>query len=267
MTTTEEQHMAKERKRQARLITRDLHGQDNDEQDLMGKKMSTPKEIMLEELGLFNNRGSLMFHMRQKRVEKYTFEASQNDINAKLNAANQDAGHGLQEHKGGKGLHGGGGGHSSSATHTHNPGHLAPGYSGPLQASAPEKFNEVPRAYNSPWEQAIGDDPELAHSTYPHGSGPKVPAELLHYKSFNRLAVPFGGFESASKLLTFKAPKLELPSVTTDAGTPIGLLARPNFNRTTQGWDVANGPYLSLTELGIAETAVSSAENQESVDL
>uniref|UniRef100_A0A8C4NI19 Myozenin 2b n=1 Tax=Eptatretus burgeri TaxID=7764 RepID=A0A8C4NI19_EPTBU len=245
---------------------------------MMGKKMSIPKEIMLEELGLFNNRGSLMFHMRQKRVEKYTFEASQNDINAKMNAANQEAGHGLQEQKGGKALHGGGGGgggvggggeggHSSSATHTHNPGHLAPGYSGPLKAAAPEKFNEVPRAYNSPWEQAIGDNPELIHSTYPPGSGPQVPAELQHYKSFNRLAVPFGGFERASKLFTFKAPKLEVPSVTTDTGTPTGLLARPNFNRITQGWDVANGPYLSLAELGIAENAGSSPETQESVDL
>ncbi|TWW78353.1 Myozenin-1 Calsarcin-2 [Takifugu flavidus] len=40
----------------------------------LGKKIKTPKEIMLEELSLMKNRGSKMFKMRQKRVEKFIYE-------------------------------------------------------------------------------------------------------------------------------------------------------------------------------------------------
>lgn len=44
----------------------------------LGRKVNTPKEIMLEELSLASNRGSRLFKMRQKRSEKYTFESIQN---------------------------------------------------------------------------------------------------------------------------------------------------------------------------------------------
>lgn len=47
----------------------------------LGKKVSAPKEIMLEELSLASNRGSRLFKMRQKRSEKYTFESIQNEAN------------------------------------------------------------------------------------------------------------------------------------------------------------------------------------------
>lgn len=40
----------------------------------LGKKIKTPKEIMLEELSLMKNRGSKMFKMRQQRVEKFIYE-------------------------------------------------------------------------------------------------------------------------------------------------------------------------------------------------
>lgn len=45
---------------------------------VLGRKVNTPKEIMLEELSLASNRGSRLFKMRQKRSEKYTFESTQN---------------------------------------------------------------------------------------------------------------------------------------------------------------------------------------------
>lgn len=51
----------------------------------LGKKHSTPKDIMLEELSLLSNRGSRLFKMRQRRSEKYTFENIQNEANALLN--------------------------------------------------------------------------------------------------------------------------------------------------------------------------------------
>lgn len=45
----------------------------------LGKKVSVPQDIMLEELSLASNRGSRLFKMRQRRSEKYTFEASQDE--------------------------------------------------------------------------------------------------------------------------------------------------------------------------------------------
>ncbi|GAA6073076.1 myozenin-2b isoform X1, partial [Tachysurus ichikawai] len=51
----------------------------------LGKKLSVPKDIMLEELSLLSNRGSRLFRMRQRRSEKYTFESIQNEANTILN--------------------------------------------------------------------------------------------------------------------------------------------------------------------------------------
>ena len=53
----------------------------------LGKKLSTPKDIMLEELSLLSNRGSRLFKMRQRRSDKYTFESIQNEANAQLNVS------------------------------------------------------------------------------------------------------------------------------------------------------------------------------------
>uniref|UniRef100_A0ACB8ETA6 Uncharacterized protein n=1 Tax=Sphaerodactylus townsendi TaxID=933632 RepID=A0ACB8ETA6_9SAUR len=40
----------------------------------LGKKISTPKDVMLEELSLLTNKGSKMFKLRQMRVEKFIYE-------------------------------------------------------------------------------------------------------------------------------------------------------------------------------------------------
>lgn len=42
----------------------------------LGKKISVPKDLMMEELNLTSNRGSRMFQERQKRAEKFTLENS-----------------------------------------------------------------------------------------------------------------------------------------------------------------------------------------------
>uniref|UniRef100_A0A8C2BJ31 Myozenin 2a n=1 Tax=Cyprinus carpio TaxID=7962 RepID=A0A8C2BJ31_CYPCA len=73
-----------ERKMQAAAICREIHATDGTKMDL-GRKVSAPKEIMLEELSLASNRGSRLFKMRQKRSEKYTFESIQNEANTQHN--------------------------------------------------------------------------------------------------------------------------------------------------------------------------------------
>ncbi|XP_048187189.1 myozenin-3 isoform X2 [Perognathus longimembris pacificus] len=40
----------------------------------LGKKLSVPQDLMLEELSLRNNRGSLLFQKRHRRVQRFTFE-------------------------------------------------------------------------------------------------------------------------------------------------------------------------------------------------
>lgn len=40
----------------------------------LGKKMSTPQDLMIEELSLRNNRGSQLFQQRQKRMQRFVFE-------------------------------------------------------------------------------------------------------------------------------------------------------------------------------------------------
>lgn len=46
----------------------------------LGKKVSVPKDIMMEELNFSSNRGSRMFQERQKRAERFTLENAVNGI-------------------------------------------------------------------------------------------------------------------------------------------------------------------------------------------
>lgn len=63
-----------------------------------------------------------------------------------------------------------------------------PGYGGPLKDVPPEGFNStaIPRAYFSPWEQALIQDPSLAETLAPKVPSPTPKPEGLEYKSFNR---------------------------------------------------------------------------------
>lgn len=47
----------------------------------LGTKIKTPKDVMLEELSLLNNKGSKMFKMRQQRVEKFIV-TNENNVRA-----------------------------------------------------------------------------------------------------------------------------------------------------------------------------------------
>ncbi|KAJ6668842.1 hypothetical protein lerEdw1_012328 [Lerista edwardsae] len=156
----------------------------------LGKKVSIPRDIMLEELSLLSNRGARLFRMRQRRSDKYTYE-NLHFLSSKprhhsevmqcvqLNANGMDAG---QQHA------------PMTPPNTPdprsplNPENIAPGYSGPLKTIPPEKFNttSVPKYYQSPWIEAISNDPELLEALYPKLFKPEAMPELPNFKSFNR---------------------------------------------------------------------------------
>uniref|UniRef100_A0A3B4BA19 Myozenin 1b n=1 Tax=Periophthalmus magnuspinnatus TaxID=409849 RepID=A0A3B4BA19_9GOBI len=176
----------------------------------LGTKIQTPKDVMLEELSLMKNKGSKMFHMRQQRVERFIV-TSENMVRARVL--------------------------------------VSPCAPPPLCASEKPEVNEAEekerrrkqyvRTYVSPWERAMKGDEILVATMKGRMPGPiKIHSELPQYKSFNRTALPFGGPEKASKMLTFELPEVmvapeepePLPSLQPD------IRSRPSFNRTPIGW-------------------------------
>ncbi|XP_048826682.1 myozenin-2-like isoform X2 [Brienomyrus brachyistius] len=219
----------------------------------LGRKVSAPKEIMLEELSLSSNRGSRLFKMRQRRSDKYTFESVQNE------AASVTQGGVMMISK------------SSESTETPLTApdaeasaaqsvNIAPGYGGPLKDVPPERFNStaVPKSYQSPWDQAVLSDPTLAGTLSSSYLAPEPQMEAPMYKSFNRIATPFGGFDRAPTVPAFKAPELDLLLENTPHPCPELLntaAKRPTFNRTALGW-VANSapPTVILQPMTIPES-------------
>ncbi|XP_028330508.1 myozenin-2a [Gouania willdenowi] len=229
----------RERKMQAAAICREVQAQEDIEMDL-GKKMSVPKDIMLEELSLTSNRGSQLFKKRQRRSEKYTFESIQNANNNTLSGEVD-----LQSENGN--ISEGNSGFTDtnppevtfdteSTKTVPDPDSIAPGYGGPLKDIPPEKFNStsVPKSYHSPWEQAIISDPGLADTLNTCMAELVPKPDLPGYKSFNRVAIPFGGFANAPRSSPVKAIQVEnlsLQEPLADAG-----IDRCSFNRSALGW-------------------------------
>ncbi|XP_028332271.1 myozenin-1-like isoform X2 [Gouania willdenowi] len=186
----------------------------------LGTKIKTPKDVMLEELSLLNNRGSKMFKMRQQRVEKFIV------TNENMNLQNL----------------------------LMLPPPVPPKPEMPKEESNNQKLKEKTvdeevekeesrkvyvRTYVSPWERAMKGNEELRATMRSSMPGPiQIQPELPLYKSFNRSALPFGGYDKASKMLTFELPELgvsaeepePLPSLQAD------IRSRPSFNRTPIGW-------------------------------
>ncbi|XP_075400951.1 myozenin-2 isoform X2 [Tenrec ecaudatus] len=255
--------MVKQRKQQASAIMKEIHGNDIDGIDL-GKKVSIPRDIMLEELSHLSNRGARLFKMRQRRSDKYTFENFQYESKAQHSIATQN---GTLD-----------GSHLESSSQQApltppntpdprsppNPDNITPGYSGPLKEIPPERFNTtaVPKYYRSPWEQAISGDPELLEALYPKLFKPEGKAELPDYRSFNRVATPFGGFEKASKMVKFKVPDFELLLLTDPRFLAFAnpLSSRRSFNRTPKGWISENLPIVVTTDVA-EETTVPESED------
>ncbi|CAN9509539.1 unnamed protein product [Ophioblennius macclurei] len=257
----------RERKMQAAAICREIQGQEDAEMDL-GKKMCVPKEIMLEELSLASNRGSRLFKMRQKRSEKYTFESIQNQNNNQLNSAvdshvengNEVDGN-IAEDSLGVSEPAEVPSDTPDTKTVPDPDTIAPGYGGPLKDIPPEKFNStaVPKSYHSPWEQAIINDPALADTLVTRMPQLEAKADLPGYKSFNRVAIPFGGFGNAPKPAPIKSVELEilpdLPEPTADDGA-----SRPSFNRAALGW-VSSGDPVSVPSVSIEPTLAPESDD------
>ncbi|XP_035525104.1 myozenin-2-like isoform X2 [Morone saxatilis] len=210
--------VTRQRMLQAKALSKEARGGLN-----LGKKISVPKDVMMEELNLPSNRGSRMFQERQKRVERFTLEnianGAYNNNNVHMEAAPP-----LQiptEPQGGK----------------ENQAFSIPGYSGPLKNIPHEKFNTtvIPKSYSSPWREALGGNEELLNVL--NTQLPQLPQRLqpANYRCFNRSARPFGGAMASKRVIpviSFEAVESQkLPSVAQER-----MCQRPNFNRAPKGW-------------------------------
>ncbi|XP_029362521.1 myozenin-2b isoform X2 [Echeneis naucrates] len=197
----------------------------------LGKKLSTPKDIMLEELSLLSNKGSRLFKMRQRRSDKYTFESIQNEANAQLNNDILAGNTQTVEIKVEVPTHG----DAATAGNT-------------VSDSTAEKISttRMAKAYHSPWEEAILRNPDLAETLKLAMPGLDPRQELPEYKCFNRVATPYGGFEKAPRGITFRIPEIDLNLPRYPELQEQGK--RPTFNRTAQGW-ISEGTHLILPTL------------------
>ncbi|XP_044517725.1 myozenin-3 isoform X1 [Gracilinanus agilis] len=220
----------------------------------LGKKVSIPQDLMVEELSLRSNRGSLLFQKRQKRVQRFTFEyAAKQTQSSGSEYRGCDLGttssSGLPE-----------GQATDSDTNGKNyrteiqifptpslgpeisnqelpqgrapsPSALASGYSKPLTGIPPEKFNHtaIPKGYRSPWQEFIGY--KNGYKDY-HRDHLNLTPRPSDYRSFNKTPVPFGG-----PLISETFPKMDIPFIPKEPISGLELLSyRPNFNRVAQGW-------------------------------
>ncbi|KAI4900160.1 hypothetical protein NFI96_023887 [Prochilodus magdalenae] len=245
----------RERKMQAAAICREIHGAHESDVDV-GRKVNAPKEIMLEELSLASNRGSRLFKMRQKRSEKYTFEKIQNEANAQINNTLIPPVPSTEATNMKTNINGVAADQAPQPSNTSdpctNPGLIAPGYGGPLKDVPAEKFNRtaIPKSYHSPWEQALSRDPSLADTLLVQMPEPEPRPEIPEYKSFNRVATPFGGFGKAPKV-PVKPLEVDvvpgIPNLPPPAPPADQVSTRPSFNRTALGWVAESTPAVLST--------------------
>ncbi|KAL0964366.1 hypothetical protein UPYG_G00322870 [Umbra pygmaea] len=240
----------------------------------LGTKIKTPKDTMLEELSLLNNKGSKMFKRRQKRVERFIYENNPDLFGTESMENFQKlvpslggtmmldaSGHMVQKHGGppvpppkpGKDGSGHDYGHGQDQGSEHgshgNALHVgvALGEHGHDTDKANKKKDNI-SLYVSPWEKAMKGNQELTSSMKCQMPGPQSHLDLPKYKSFNRSATPFGGFDKASQLMTFQLPDAhvvapEEPEPPVVYQHDIG--SRPSFNRTPIGW-VGSGEPTSI---------------------
>ncbi|NXJ74211.1 MYOZ3 protein, partial [Trogon melanurus] len=197
----------------------------------LGKKMSTPQDLMIEELSLRDNRGSQLFQQRQRRMQRFTFEHPSGHQQAGDDAKGQQYYH-SELHVAASPQ----GGPPAVPKKTEkvlqmskilNPDALAPGYSSPLKEVPPEKFNitAIPKGYQSPWHDLLGDKDNAVHRE----NQPPVRPYPWDFTSFNRNPTPF---DKALVSDLFSVPTTEL-----DHLSALEVIShRPNFNRVAQGW-------------------------------
>ncbi|MBZ3882795.1 Myozenin-3 [Sciurus carolinensis] len=207
----------------------------------LGKKLSVPQDLMIEELSLRNNPGSLLFQKRQRRVQRFTFELEESQRAILAGSAKRrvtgtaEAGmvaNGPEGPNYRSELHvfpaspgGPEDAHPAAAT-AHSPSALAPGYAEPLKGVPPEKFNHtaIPKGYRCPWQEFI------SYRDYQIDGRSYTPS-LRDYRNFNKTPVPFGG-----PLMGETIPRAGTPFVSEPFSGLELLRLRPSFNRVAQGW-------------------------------
>ncbi|KAG1934578.1 myozenin-2 [Pimephales promelas] len=244
--------LTKQRQQQAMILSREAKGGLN-----LGKKISVPRDVMMEELKLNSNRGSIMFQERQRRVERFTLENSGDAHTAGIyndmdQNQIQNQNHMMTDMQGGKEnlLYPVAGKHSlvtslkNTVAKKGSPNVLAPGYSGPLREIPREKFNAtvIPKSYCSPWQEALGESEELLSSLNTQ-LPPQPPQKLppANYRCFNRAAVPFGGPVRSQRVI----PVIGFETLETQnlPGMTLATMSkRRNFNRAPRGWGVGYSP-------------------------
>uniref|UniRef100_A0A8C5TR55 Myozenin 1 n=1 Tax=Malurus cyaneus samueli TaxID=2593467 RepID=A0A8C5TR55_9PASS len=225
----------------------------------LGKKISIPRDVMLEELSLLTNKGSKMFKLRQLRVEKFIYENNPDafidnsvDHFQKFIPPGGHYGEDADGYAHGRMVGGRPAGQHGSDKQQHPGVPPRPGSRGGARDSEGEHAGKssgsdgksggknvtIFKTYISPWERAMGISPEdkSQFSTDLLSYSPK--ADFPHYKSFNRTAMPYGGYEKAAKRMTFKVPQFDICPL-----LPESLMIynqnfskRPSFNRTPIPW-------------------------------
>ncbi|KAK1789276.1 hypothetical protein P4O66_015209 [Electrophorus voltai] len=235
--------LTRQRQQQARALCREARGDGLN----LGKKVSVPKDVMMEELNLTSNRGSRMFQERQRRVDRFTVENTADTSTVSYDNLDHNQGHSAAPVQGGKenlsclvpGKRSLVTTLKKSVAMKGSPGVLAAGYTGPLKEIPREKFNitVIPRSYCSPWREALGECEEIPASlnTQPEKLQP------VNYRCFNRSPMPFGGRTHSKRVTTpISFQTLEPQSL---HGLPTdGTATRPNFNRAPRGWGIGYTP-------------------------
>lgn len=233
--------LAKQKMQQAQALSREVRGGSLN----LGKKISVPQDVMMEELNLQSNRGSRMFQERQKRVEKFTLENfinneySSNGLPEPLPPQTSPDPQTWKENQEYPVV----GKHSLVTTlqktvaKKGSPNVLAPGYAGPLREIPREKFNStvIPKSYCSPWREALGGQPDRLEALSAQLPQPPQVLQPANYRCFNRAAIPFGGPMASRRVIPvvgFEA----LENQNHPSTTLSQLTRRPNFNRAPQGW-------------------------------
>uniref|UniRef100_H3BXH7 Myozenin 2b n=1 Tax=Tetraodon nigroviridis TaxID=99883 RepID=H3BXH7_TETNG len=204
---------------------------------------------MLEELSLLSNRGSRLFKMRQRRSEKYTFESIQNEANTQLSNDVLNENTVTVEIKV----------DPPADDPPANTNSAAASGAQPLPSRSNLDASSVPRSYHSPWEQEILSDPSLAETIKLRMPGPDPRPNLPEYKSFNRVATPFGGF----KAITSQASRRLGPGTNPSPSFPelqAPGMKRPSFNRTAQGW-ITEGTHMIVPTITLESVQVPESDD------
>uniref|UniRef100_A0A8B9ZQQ8 Uncharacterized protein n=1 Tax=Anas zonorhyncha TaxID=75864 RepID=A0A8B9ZQQ8_9AVES len=211
----------------------------------LGKKESTPQDVMLEELSLSTNRGSQLFQQRQRR--KAGLEGTANERPVGTWGGSSERSHPKADPAGiAMRCHGDPQEHPPSS----GPGRRPPtqlaqqqqmpplplaGYSAPLREVPPEKFNvtAIPKGYRSPWQGLLSDKDKAVgrenHSLLP-AFFPFQPQHLFVGRDRGKGTALNNAFPRAASPLSHAAVLFQGPScylIQMDANLTPSLLPPP----------------------------------------